>query len=82
MKLDNDKEYYMKDLRRYLQSQQIPCSKPTLYKYEMEGVFKPRRKSIFGRTTRVFSADELIHIGELVKKRMGDNHAKTEETTS
>lgn len=73
MRFENDKEYYMKDLRKYLADEGIPCSKPTLYKYEMEGVFRPQRKNIFGRATRVFTGLEIVTIAELVKARMLQN---------
>jgi DNA-binding transcriptional MerR regulator len=70
MELIEGKLYLKKDLQKYLSDMGIPCSTPTLIKYEAEGIIISPRTST---KWRVYTADEIREIGLILTKRMRPN---------
>jgi len=73
MKIDRNKLYLKRDLQLYLKELGLPCSYPTIIKYERMGIIPSPRRTIAGfeHKWRLYTGKEIKKIASILRRRNG-----------
>ena len=78
IELEDDKNYFKKDLLAYLKSKGLPASYPTLLDYERKGIIPSPRNQIEGFKVawRVYTGKEIKKIVNILQGKMKGKNGK------